>query len=464
MPAIMNPHPYATALSDLSDDSSSDIPYLKSSRYRSIVPRKDSIPPLPSPAPSVSSFASSSSYSLSSGSNSRLGSSSGRTVADDSERPNGVFMLHDGILSLSLYGQDEGAEFPLYERDSIVDGRVTIANTSGVRKVEAQIDGVVAVEDPSSGRSPKKTVVLSEPLVYWDGDVHSGTACPHEMHFSTVLPRCYVNDAMERVPLPPSFTEYLTSGVRCVVEYSISLTITRVRERSSIWRRSVALKTPIGYCPRSRPATRGPLPAMLAKSRSKPATLFVSEIKSRLPNLSPITTHLYLPNSQICSFENPIPFYLKLSSPSEQALRLFMPPVSHSSFLPFADTYSTRLPSFPSSALPVIRLRLVRRVSADGLSPSHAKNGTDIVIGEGEMGRSATSRTSITWVGEIRVDSKVTCGGFRAKNFVVRDFLILSVKFPEHAQSPLMEMRRVIPVRLTTDGYDCSHAVRVFDI
>jgi len=196
-----------------------------------------------------------------------------------------------------------------------------------------------------------------------------------------------------------------------------------------------------------------------------------------------ILTHFYLPYSQICAISAPIPFYLKLSSTSEQSLKPFAgfsPALP--SFLPFSasDTTlsTTSLPALPHqlmrvpppSATPSVSVMLVRQILADatgtGVCIVGARGGMvkDIVIGEGVLHRVTKTQDSLTWAGEIRICPKVQCSGFHSPGLVVRDAIILSIKPPDPAHSPLTELRRAIPVRLTTHPYECHTAAKVSDL
>ncbi|THH07790.1 hypothetical protein EW145_g3148 [Phellinidium pouzarii] len=268
-----------------------------------------------------------------------------------------MFVIRDSGVTLTLNGQEEDTNVPVYGHGGIVDGMVTFADsTDGVTKVEARMEGLVTVHE-LAGCGSVRTVILSELLVYWDGQdcpveyderssfapemvSPSAEACPRKLTFRVALPTHYTDVDGEPTPLPPAFSELSTGipGFRSEVSYSISVNVRRTRDMkfrslSTLWKKNIVLKTPFRYCPRTRPSAPSPFPPK-AKSKTSTTTCFYGTIKSNSPFVEHVKTLLYLPNSQITPISAPIPFVLKITGAEAIINSHCTPPLP--SFLPKA--------------------------------------------------------------------------------------------------------------------------------
>ncbi|KAH8114419.1 hypothetical protein DFH11DRAFT_214760 [Phellopilus nigrolimitatus] len=131
---------------------------------------------------------------------------------------------------------------------------------------------------------------------------------------------------------------------------------------------------------------------------------------------------------------------------------------------------------------PKIRVVLIRQVSVDAssstfdgqqpnamysLRPEGQKLSSQvhksIVLGEGVMYTTRVMHDSVTWAGEIHIDmqQRTRCSGFRTKNLLVNDMLVVSITQPNPQVSALQELRQVIPIQLTTDAFDSEGGEQV---
>ncbi|KAF8206963.1 hypothetical protein K438DRAFT_1962604 [Mycena galopus ATCC 62051] len=59
----------------------------------------------------------------------------------------------------------------------------------------------------------------------------------------------------------------------------------------------------------------------------------------------------------------------------------------------------------------------------------------------------------LDWHGEIKCDSDVTVGGFRAGGLTVKDFITLDIIPPNAGKSPLLRVQYAIPIRFVTETF-----------
>ena len=154
---------------------------------------------------------------------------------------------------------------------------------------------------PSALSSTSK--VLSPPESVFAANEH----CPASFSFKTKFPSHYTDERGERMPLPPSFSDKLTSipGFRVDVNYAIIVAITRLREQkpkqkanlglSLPWkskRKNVLLETPVEYIPRSKPSRPFPFSLNSNPTGWTPQMCFLGVIESRDVCTQPLKTQV----------------------------------------------------------------------------------------------------------------------------------------------------------------------------
>lgn len=78
------------------------------------------------------------------------------------------------------------------------------------------------------------------------------------------------------------------------------------------------------------------------------------------------------------------------------------------------------------------------------------------------MARQGDGADWVCFAGELRVNSQVKIGGFKAGGLSLKDYLVLSMTPPDPAKTPFSELRQVVPVRLTTDSWSSDGAGQTF--
>ena len=215
-----------------------------------------------------------------------------------------------------------------------------------------------------------------------------------------------------------------------------------------------SLRVPFQLQQYTRPAIRGPFRLNSEHSAARPRTLFTFHMQSRQPNRPPIETHVsariacirqtglqddvlfqvFLPQSQICSLKEPIPFFVTLFG-SEATLSPFLcyAPSSSASFHPLSSPSETSIDSLQralklrasASSCP-LRIILQRTTAVDvdraGVPCIEGGVGQDFAsknIGQGVIHNVSRGTKSITWAGTITVGADIGSGAFIASGLRV---------------------------------------------
>ncbi|KAI0755063.1 hypothetical protein C8Q80DRAFT_408316 [Daedaleopsis nitida] len=276
---------------------------------------------------------------------------------------NGHFVRHSSKLTLLLSGQREGTSIPSYTNGETVEGILAIARPSGVLALDVKIEGTIHIQEiAGAGSITVKTI--DEKIYTWIAARHG--LFPPKASFRYTLPSSYRDSSGKSFPLPPTFSQDLHGipGFTVRIAYAIVVNLTLFREPSTLWRgvskyvcsgaelpphggadyielsRPCSVCVPFRYAHRTRPSLPGPFPCNPKMAENRPRTLFVYRMRALRGDAPAIKVHLFLPSSQVCCYQEPIPFHLTLFA-DDLTLDAFaeyrpMP----SSFLPLAPTSS----------------------------------------------------------------------------------------------------------------------------
>ncbi|KAI0670875.1 hypothetical protein C8Q78DRAFT_1069599 [Trametes maxima] len=412
----------------------------------------------------------------------------------------GHYVKHSSRVTLLLSGQEEGAEMPAYSTGDTVEAILAIARPAGVLALEAKIEGVMQLEE--LGGSGTVTVKVLDKMVYsWVPSRHG--PFPAKASFRYTLPKTFRDPAAEReYPLPPTHNARLEGfpGFSVTISYAIVVCLTRLREASTLWRGFHSMRVPFRYTHRTCPALPSPFPCNIRNSERNPRTLFVFQMRPWRGSSPGIKVHVYLPASQVCSAQEPIPFHVSLFA-DEYTLEPFAayrPPSA--SFLPLASAgsgsgSSTSCESV-AAALPrrvprcPLRIQVQRATIVDarraGLaSPSPGLCGfgggsqlgqAGVVppeeqshmhctewIGQGMVHSAGRSASAVVWSGAIIIPPSAAGlgGGFEVNGLRVADSLVLSIDPPAGCRQRYIPLAVTIPLQLTSDVFGCEAAVTV---
>ncbi|OBZ71500.1 hypothetical protein A0H81_08641 [Grifola frondosa] len=384
----------------------------------------------------------------------------------------GHYVKHSNKLTLLLSGQEEGAAVPLYTDGSIIEGILAVPRPEGVRSLTVKVSPYFVSPSHKSSSRAGRGCHPTKRICRWGFHghghhpkhrVHLGLSAPcpiarHSLLSGTPFPN--ITQIASRPALsPPSFLSLLSmwhSGFFGDISYAIAVSLTRDRDKFSLWQKTSSLKVPFQYRCRTRPASPGPFPLSLTKSAAGPQTLFVFDVVPWRRSALPLEIHLFLPSSQVCSLKEPIPFLVTLFG-NENSLAPFAAyRPTPASFHPMsrADssaatslTVSLQRPLALGSLMPTcpIRVQLQRTttISARGATPVDEKDplyereellqtrtlctqGFELMreardhmfsakfIGDGVVYSVSRGPNSVTWSGAVMVppSNGAMCGGF----------------------------------------------------
>ncbi|KZT64273.1 hypothetical protein DAEQUDRAFT_769836 [Daedalea quercina L-15889] len=377
-------------------------------------------------------------------------------------------------LVVLLGGQDPASVMPTYRPGSTLNGCLAILCPTELLSVHVVVHGYInASEIAGPGRGP--TEVLHEDLYSWNSD--SDPPLPFRISFRYTLPSHYPDPSYgDRRPLPPTYHAYLSGipGFTVHVSYHIAVDMLYTKRQGPSWRKRRCLRVPIQLQQLTRPAAKGPFRLSLEQSAAGPRTLFTFHMQPRQPCHAPIEIHVFLPQSQICSLKEPIPFFVTLFA-NEAALSPFLcyAPLSSASFHPLSSPSETSIDSLQralklrqSASTCPLRIILQRTTTVDvdraGVPCVEGGVGQDFAsknTGQAVIHNVSRGPKSITWAGTITANPDIGSGGFVASGLRVSDSIVVSIKPPEVARGRWMPMCEMIPVQLTTESYACSAAV-----
>ncbi|KAH9841351.1 uncharacterized protein C8Q71DRAFT_325791 [Rhodofomes roseus] len=389
------------------------------------------------------------------------------------ERPSTEFVKQSktGGLSLRLSEQEDNATLPAYGCGDSVEGTVDLAKPESANCVEVRVEGSLRLKEIAEGGTTSHKLCLSV-VTLWNRETDR-RPCPASLPFSLTLPTTF-SDGKETYPLPPTHQARLPGvpGFDATIEYIVCAAVHKGKSSSLLRIGSSTVCTPFVYYPRSRPAV--PLPrAARQLSGGYPTFLdspewrcYRSIMAPKVAGLNDILTKFYVPAARVFSLSEPIPFYVVFASSA----------ISLAAFLPLGPT-TTRLSGRQPTRVQLLRqtnvdVRYVMPVGPGAVAEHYSRNEvvfgtkTDIwqtvEIGEGAFRHMGDGADWICFAGELRVNSQIKLGGFKAGGLSLKDYLVLSMTPPDPSKTPYSELRQVVPVRLTTDSWSSDGAGQTF--
>ncbi|KZT64274.1 hypothetical protein DAEQUDRAFT_43057 [Daedalea quercina L-15889] len=373
------------------------------------------------------------------------------------ERPSTEFVKQSktGGVSLRLSEQEDKATLPVYGCGDSVEGTVELAKPESASSVEVRVEGSLRLKEIAEGGTTSHKLCLSV-VTLWSRETDRGP-CPASLPFSLTLPMTF-SDGRETYPLPPTHQARLPGvpGFDATIEYMVCASVQKGKASSLLRIGSGTVWTPFIYYPRSRPAV--PLPRIVRQlTGGYPTFLDTTDwrcykalMTTKVSGLNDIVTMFYVPAARVFSLSEPIPFYVLFASSA----------ISLAAFLPLGPT-TTRL-----SGRQPTRVQLCRQTNVDVRNEVVFGTKTDIwqtvEIGEGVFKHMGDGPDWICFSGELRVNSQIKIGGFKAGGLSLKDYLVFSMTPPDPAKTPFNELRQVVPIRLTTDSWTSDGAGQTF--
>ncbi|EIW59118.1 uncharacterized protein TRAVEDRAFT_122036 [Trametes versicolor FP-101664 SS1] len=400
-------------------------------------------------------------------------------AVDTKKAKRGHYVKHSSRVTLLLSEQDEGAEVPAYSTGDTIEGILAIARSSGLLALEVKVEGTILIEE--LGGSGTRTVKVVDELVYSWIPSRNGPF-PPQASFRYTLPTTFRDpDSGNRHPLPPTYSARLDGipGFRVTIAYVVAVNLTRMREAASLWRGVTNMRVPFRCIHRTRPALQGPFPSLSQKTEDKPRTLFAFRLRPWRAGAPVIKVHVYLPASQVCSAQEPIPFHVSLLA-DELTLAPFAeyrPPAT--SFLSLSTSVSGsntssesvassgRMPFLPLAVRKLQRaqrcpLRIqVQRTTVVDTQQSHLYCSE--WIGQGVVHNTSRRANTVVWSGAIIIPPRAAGlgGGFEVDGMKVVDSIVLSIEPPSGSRPQYIPFSENVPLRLTSDSFACRNAMPV---
>ncbi|KAG0703757.1 hypothetical protein DFH29DRAFT_415772 [Suillus ampliporus] len=363
----------------------------------------------------------------------------------------GVFRRITDNITLVLRDQKPGSIKPVYGRNGLVRGHISLQSSEGLAEVTLKLEGHLRVEISGAALT---TSVASNSYSLWSSS--STEPCPKTLPFTIFFPSTFMDGSQAR-PLPPSFEDKNATAGKC--SYTLSVVVSRPRRFLSSFRSSDSLVVPVCYCPRSRPHTPI-LPSdaqFMTTVKSSPEEwhqVLCTMNATKRSGLTPVQCLLFIPSLQIYPLSETIPFHLQLRAPS-------------GSLAPFLEkSPPDRSLPMPSSGEISIRVYLLRQVVLKVFDEQ--KMTSSQILGEGKLRYAAPLSENhhlyrdrplregidcLDWDGELRCTEDVTVASFATNMLSVRDFIVLSLNPLQPMKCPLLASKHCHPIRLVTDPW-----------
>ncbi|KAF8173235.1 hypothetical protein K438DRAFT_1909026 [Mycena galopus ATCC 62051] len=372
-------------------------------------------------------------------------------------RPTGNFIKSSkhGDVTLRLAAQEENVDLPVYGSGSVVEGTVELSKPEKVDSVEVKMEGQLELKENAEGGHMHYTLCL-DTVVLWSKD-DANTVCPSSLNFSLAIPTEFHHEG-QSYPLPPSDSTKLEGlpGFSAIIDYSVSTIMDRSHSinisKHGIHIGNTNVSTPFIYYPRTRPPYPIPSPlectetgnfierpewqvyqSMVKAHATTPNGVYLSSFRQFLSH------HPLPPASRIFCVSQDIPFHITLESDAH----------SLATFLPYGPIPNS------SRKWPATRVQVMRQSAVDVKSVARSEPANTALwrvdyIGEAAFRHARDGATHMSFSGEIKLEpTKIT--GFTVPGFSVQDCILLTVSPPEGVKAPFLEVREVLPVRLTTD-------------
>ncbi|KAG1742309.1 uncharacterized protein EDB91DRAFT_306284 [Suillus paluster] len=357
----------------------------------------------------------------------------------------GVFRRITDNITLVLRDQQPGSIKPVYGRNALVRGHISLRSSEGLTEVTLKLDGYIRVEISGAALT---TSVASDSYSLWSSS--STEPCPKTLPFTIFFPSTFKDGSQTR-PLPPSFED--------TCSYTLRVVVSKPRRFISSLRSSDSLVVPVCYNPRSRPHTPilpsdAPFMTTVKTSPEEWHQVLCTMNATNRSKLTPVQCLLFIPSVQIYPLSETIPFHLQLRAPP-------------SSLAPFLEKSppDCSLP-MPSSGGISIRVYILRQVVLKVFEDQ--KTTSSRILGEAKLTYSAPLPENhhsyrnrplgegidcLDWDGELRCTEDVTVASFVTNTVSVRDFIVLSLDPLQPMKCPLLALKQSHPIRLVTDPW-----------
>ncbi|PFH50892.1 hypothetical protein AMATHDRAFT_143937 [Amanita thiersii Skay4041] len=356
--------------------------------------------------------------------------------------------------SLALYDQEENAELPIYDRDDVLEGRLSLF----VSKDEASVE----------------RTIFSRDLKLWEAPTDkrgSKARCPGTLAFSFAFPSTYLvrsGEELWRNQLPPSYRAVFLglTTMSAICTYHLTLSVTRAYDcKIWTWKNTTTHTLSLEYRPKTY--TIDPLPNVALDSR--PAFKYDPNSWLQLSNTikpieadtaRPVECTLFLPNAKSFAITDQIPFHVQLSGPLSSMQKL-VPLGGGGDRRPQRKRFSLR-----TADPALLEISIMRDVSVD-------VNGEQTVrsqaIGSGrcrqlpptydcQEGDSVSDPlVAIDWDGQISCGEEVTSGGFNTHDLVVKDFIQLQITPGTSGAKLFTPLQVTHPIKLVTNAWRELH-------
>ncbi|KAI0769032.1 hypothetical protein BD413DRAFT_605078 [Trametes elegans] len=366
----------------------------------------------------------------------------------ESKTTPGHYVKHTSRVTLLVSGQEEGAAIPTYSTGDTIEGILAVARDTGLLALEVKVVGTIMLEE--FGGAGTVIVKVVEETVYEWVPSRNGPF-PARAAFRYTLPTSFLDRASgNHYPLPPTYSARLDGfpGFSADIAYAIVVTLTLQRGASTLWRGVSNMKVPFRYVHRTRPVLVGPFPCLAQKTDDRPQTLFTFRMSPRRAGARGITVRVYLPASQVCSVQEPIPFHVSLLG-DERALDAF--------------TQHRPLPgSFLSMSASTLSVNASRESVASVIAP-YRKTSRRCPL-RVRVQRTTADKShlySVRWIGQGVVHSaRRTCDAVVWTGAVL-DSIVLSIEPPRSMSDAYVALDKMIPLRLTSDSPSYQAAIPV---
>ncbi|KAJ3988040.1 hypothetical protein F5890DRAFT_597750 [Lentinula detonsa] len=367
-------------------------------------------------------------------------------------RYTGTYVHKTSVATVLLLDQEEGVMAPVYGRNAVLSGVVSLTSRETVSEVKIKLSG--RMDLVISGGVSQSTTLVNDAHSVWKSDPEStnsdSTTCPSQIPFSCVFPSTFQDHIGREAPLPPSMHAMYpgTSGLVASCVYTLTIKIVKM----GFWKQVKKMNITLNYHPRTRaPTFPNPNPDLFSDVKISPEEWHqtMSVIKSRKPAVTaPVQCHLFIPSVRVFALGDTIHFHVQLTGPLTSLRQLVYSKSSKRS----SDKYA-----------PNIRVYLLRQITVDVCGQKGWKN---LTVAEGTLRprpppitalSSSTARSAednLDWEGEIRCDVDETrgCPGFVTADLTVKDFIVLSISPADATKSDLITTQVPVPIKLVTES------------
>ncbi|KAJ3566468.1 hypothetical protein NP233_g6988 [Leucocoprinus birnbaumii] len=311
-------------------------------------------------------------------------------------------------MTLTLCGQPDDVQSPVYDRHGLVVGELEMKCRERVLAVSVKLEGRVTLSVAGLGARVTRTVE-EEPTVLWEKEEGSSRMCPGSLLFSLRLPAYFEDVDGESRRLPPSFEpEFInvhTMFVRST--YTLSISLTRIVKCPVVsWAKHKTYSILLQHRPRNRPSRPGPQldsVSILASIKATPDewTQLVSKMEATPESkLDPVECHFLVPSNPTYCLSETIPFHIQIRS-SLGTIRELFPPSSK-----LLQPWQTQTREI------VVYIRGKKAVRTVSIGSGKLRSVPPTDLGVGGASAPQADGVCLDWEGEVKCEARVTSGGF----------------------------------------------------